>query len=53
MIKTLKTLIHHLTPKQFLTRAAGFFAEKTRNRPNGRVFSAVIGYNKIGEIQEE
>lgn len=28
MIKTLKTLIHHLTPKQFLTRAAGFFAER-------------------------
>ena len=28
MFKTLKTLIHHLTPKQFLTRAAGFFAER-------------------------
>ncbi len=28
MLKTLKTLIHHLTPKQFLTRAAGFFAER-------------------------
>ncbi len=28
MIKTLKTLIHHLTPKQFLTRAAGFFGER-------------------------
>ena len=53
MLKTLKTLLHRLTPKQLITRIAGFLAEKEMGDVTAFVIETFISIYNIDMKEAE